>query len=103
MGQFVKVGTTAEMAQMQRGKFVEAAGQSIAVFQVGGGYYAIANECTHVGGPLSEGFVEGEQVSCPWHGARFNVKTGEVLCPPASGPVKSYPVRVNGADVEVEV
>ena len=103
MGQFVKAGTTAELASQPAGKVVEAGGQSIAVFQVAGSYYAVGNVCTHRGGPLPQGTLSGSEVICPWHGARFDVRTGAVLGPPAREGVKSYPVRVNGGDVEVEV
>ena len=72
-------------------------------FNVGGSFYAIDNISTHRGGPLSEGEVSGEEVTCPWHGAVYNIKTGAVLGPPAPRGVASYPVRVQGADVEVEV
>ena len=65
-------------------------------------FYALSDTCTHRGGPLSEGTVEGAEVACPWHGARFDVKTGAVLGPPAAREVRSYPVRVTGTDVEIE-
>ncbi len=82
---------------------MEAAGQSIAIFNLGGTYHAIENTCPHRGGPLAEGMLAGEEVICPWHGSRFNVKTGAVLMPPARQGVKSFPVRVTGDDVEVEM
>jgi nitrite reductase/ring-hydroxylating ferredoxin subunit len=103
MAQFVKVGSRAEFEDLEAGKLVEAGGQSIAVFNVGGDYYAIENTCPHRGGPLAEGMMAGEEVICPWHGSRFNVKTGSVLTPPARQGVKSFPVRISGDDVEVEV
>ena len=103
MAQFVKVGSRAEFEDLEAGKRVEAGGQSIAVFNVGGNYYAIENTCPHRGGPLAEGMMAGEEVICPWHGSRFNVKTGSVLTPPAGQGVKSFPVRISGDDVEVEV
>jgi nitrite reductase/ring-hydroxylating ferredoxin subunit len=103
MGQFVKVATTSEMESHRGGKTVEAGGQNLALFSVGGAYYAIEDTCTHRGGSLSQGMLEGFEVSCPWHGARFDIRTGAVLCPPAPHGVKSYPVRVNGEDIEVEV
>ncbi len=103
MAQFVKVGTKAEFTDVNTGKLVEAGGQSIAVFNVGGAYYAIDNTCTHRGGPLSEGILGGEEVTCPWHGARYNVKTGAVLTPPAPRGVKSFPVRITGDNVEVDI
>jgi nitrite reductase/ring-hydroxylating ferredoxin subunit len=57
----------------------------------------------HHGGPLSEGPIEGEEVECPWHGSRFNIKTGEVTVAPAVEGVARYNVRVTGEDIEVEV
>ena len=102
MGNFVKVATTQELPPGQA-KLVEAGGHSIALFNLGGSFYAIDNICTHAGGSLSEGMVEGEQVECPWHGARFDVKTGAALTPPAFENAASYKVRVSGSDIEVEV
>ena len=64
---------------------------------------ALNDTCTHRGGPLSEGEIEGEQVTCPWHGAIYNIKNGEVLSPPAPRGVACYNVRVAGTDIEVEV
>ena len=103
MAQFVKVGTKSDFDNLQGGKLVEADGQSIAIFNVGGSFYAIDNTCTHRGGPLSEGTLTGDTVTCPWHGAKYNVKTGAVLSPPAPRGVKSYPVRVTGNEVEVQI
>ena len=71
--------------------------------KVEGSFYAIDNTCTHRGGPLCEGEVSGEEVTCPWHGAVYNIKTGAVLGPPAPRGVARYPVRVQGSDVAVEV
>ena len=102
MGNFVKVATV-DQIEPDRGLAVEAGGQRIAIFKVGDHYYAIGDTCTHRGGPLSDGFLAGEEVTCPWHAARFDMKTGNVLSPPAPTGVPSYPVRVVGTDVEVEV
>ncbi len=103
MGQFVKVCTTAELEGLPCGKLVEAAGQAIAVFNLSGSYHAIENLCPHRGGPLSQGQVEGGEVVCPFHGSRFDIRTGEVKAPPAGQGVRSFQVRVEGGDVEVEV
>ena len=103
MGQFIKVGTQAEFEDLEGGKLVEVSGQKIAIFILGGKYYAIENTCPHRGGPLAEGMVAGDEVICPWHGSRFNVKTGAVLTSPAQQGVKSFPVRVVGNDVEVDM
>jgi nitrite reductase/ring-hydroxylating ferredoxin subunit len=85
------------------GAVVDAEGTAIAVFNIGGTFYAIANACTHVGGPLGKGQVEGTTVTCPWHGSQFNVTSGQVLRGPARRPVATYPVRVQGDDVVVAV
>jgi nitrite reductase/ring-hydroxylating ferredoxin subunit len=101
MAQFVKVASTNEIAT-GAAKQVEVNGKTIALFNLDGNYYAMDNTCTHRGGPLAEGYVEGEEVTCPWHGAQFNIKTGAVVGPPAAKGVAKYNVRVQGNDVEVE-
>ena len=85
------------------GKQVEVNGAAIAVFNVDGSYHAIRGECTHQGGPLGEGELEGTKVTCPWHGAEFDVTSGKVLGPPASLPEESYTVVVEGDDVKIEL
>jgi nitrite reductase/ring-hydroxylating ferredoxin subunit len=102
MGAFVKVARIEDVAPGQA-KRVDIAGRSLAIFRLDGRYYAIDDACNHRGGPLSEGEVEGDAVVCPWHGAKFRITTGELLGPPGRGPVRSYPTRVNGQDVEVEL
>ena len=102
MAAYIKVATTSELAPGQA-KRVVAQGKRIALFNVGGSYHAVDDTCTHRGGPLSEGQVEGNVVTCPWHGAKFNVTTGEVLGPPARAGVACLRTRVSGSDVEVEL
>ena len=102
MAQFIKVASTADLAPGEA-RYVEVGGKKIALFNLEGSFYAIDDTCTHRGGSLSEGEVSGEEVTCPWHGAVYSIKTGVVLGAPAPRGVASYPVRVQGADVEVEV
>jgi nitrite reductase/ring-hydroxylating ferredoxin subunit len=102
MPEFVKVARTDEVAP-GRAKLVEAGGKEIALFNVAGSFHAIDNNCTHVGGPLCEGELDGTAVTCPWHGAAFDVTSGAVLGPPAGEPVSRYNVRIEGADIEVEI
>ncbi len=102
MPQLVKVAQTSELAPGE-GKTVDVEGQNIALFNVDGTFCAIDNTCTHVGGPLGEGDIDGDIVTCPWHGAGFNVKTGAVTNPPAGRDVRSFPVKVEGGDVLVEL
>lgn len=102
MSKFVEVAKTSEIAD-QSAVCVEVEGRRIALFNLGSQFYAIDDTCTHRGGPLSEGFVEGEEVECPWHGAHFNIKTGDVTTPPAPQGVTRYNVRVTGDAIEIEV
>jgi nitrite reductase/ring-hydroxylating ferredoxin subunit len=102
MPQFVRVASTEEIPNGQA-KLVEVDGNEIAVFNVDGSFHAIDNSCTHVGGPLCEGEISGAEVTCPWHGAVFDVTSGQVLGPPAGSNVNRYNVRVEGSDIEIEV
>ena len=82
-------------------KVVRLDEQDVAVFNLDGAYYAIDDICTHDGGPLAEGFLEGEIIECPRHGAKFNVKTGAVVAMPATAPVPTYAVRIADGHIEV--
>lgn len=73
----------------------------IAVFNLDGQFYAMQDMCTHDGGVLTGGEIVGEEIECPRHGARFNIKTGEVTAPPAYESVCSFPVRVEDNRVQV--
>ncbi len=76
----------------------------IAVFRVGGRFYALEDRCSHEDAPLSEGeIVDGCCVKCPWHGARFDLATGRPLSLPAVLPVQTFPVIVENGQVFVEV
>jgi nitrite reductase/ring-hydroxylating ferredoxin subunit len=81
---------------------VHAGGEAVAVFNVDGSYYATQEECTHAQGPLSEGELDGNIVVCPWHGSCFDVTNGEVMCPPARKPLKTYQVTLEGEIGRVE-
>jgi nitrite reductase/ring-hydroxylating ferredoxin subunit len=102
MANLIEVAKTDEI-KAGEGKLIEVEGHEIALFNCEGSYYAIDNQCTHVGGPLCEGDLEGDTVICPWHGAEFDVKTGNVLGPPAEESVKSYRVQVDGDSIKIEV
>ncbi len=78
-------------------------GAPICLANVDGAFYAIAGECTHVSGPLAEGELEGTTVTCPWHGAMFDVTSGEVQGPPADDSAARYEVRVQGDEVQVSL
>ncbi|MGD2056624.1 MAG: non-heme iron oxygenase ferredoxin subunit [Gammaproteobacteria bacterium] len=73
---------------------VDVGGEEVAVFNIAGNYYALADVCTHDGGTLADGTVEGCEIECPRHGARFDIRTGKVTAPPAYEDVRTFPVRV---------
>ena len=83
-------------------KLIQLDGVDIAVYNVGGTFYATQNGCTHEMGELSDGFLDGEVVTCPFHGAQFNVCTGAVVPPPATTPLKTFRVTVTNGVVRVE-
>ena len=102
MPKTVKVVEVTELGPGE-GKTVEVEGVSLALFNVDGTYFAIANACTHVGGSLGEGALIGKEVTCPLHGAQFDVTSGKVLGGPARSDVRSFSVSLEGDDVMVEV
>ena len=102
MGEFVKAARVSEIA-LGTCRLVVLKGKEIALFNVDGEFFALDNLCTHEEGPLAEGEVEGYEVTCPWHGAKFDIRTGEVLQDPAYDAVARHNVRVTGADIEVEI
>ena len=86
-----------------RGRCFVVNGQKIAVFKHEGEFYALDDLCTHADAPLSDGWLNKGCIACPWHGAEFDLKTGAAMTPPASSPVKSYPVTVDGKDLKIEI
>ena len=102
MADFVKVARTDEIEPGQA-RLIDVKGRQIALFNVNGEFFALDNTCTHDAGSLAEGEIAGHEVICPLHGAKFDIRTGEVLGPPAYDEVARYRVRVTGTDIEVEV
>ena len=98
--EFVKLAETADVAPGQVRVF-DVQGRRIALCNVDGAFYAIDDVCTHDGGPLDQGEIDGHQIECPRHGARFDVRNGRALTLPAVRPVGSYPVRVEDGVVKV--
>jgi len=84
-------------------EILETDDEIIAVFNVEGEFFAIEDVCTHDGEELTGGPVEGDQIICPRHGARFCIRTGRALTPPAYEDVPTFPVRVRAGRVEVEI
>ena len=96
---FIKAAEVGELASGERKLVDIGGGQQVLLFNLGGSYYAVDEECTHAFGRLSMGEVRGEEVGCPVHAAVFSIKTGEVLSQPASEPLTVYSVRVEDGSV----
>ncbi|MEW6470719.1 MAG: bifunctional 3-phenylpropionate/cinnamic acid dioxygenase ferredoxin subunit [Actinomycetota bacterium] len=76
--------------------------EPIAIFNVGGQFRAVADRCSHADASLSKGYVENDTVACPEHGSKFSLLTGEAFSPPATLPVRVYPVKIEDGYVFVE-
>ncbi|MBV8716373.1 MAG: non-heme iron oxygenase ferredoxin subunit [Chloroflexi bacterium] len=96
------VGAASEI-QPERVAVFHVGDHDVAVCNVGGQFYAIDDLCTHDGGSLDQGQLEGEEIECPRHGARFNVTTGDAIQLPAFEPVETHEVRVDGDTLQVGV
>ena len=84
-------------------KPVDAGGKRLLVCHTEQGFYAVDDTCTHDDGPLADGWLDGNAIECPRHGARFDVQTGQVLCLPAAVPIRSYPLSIEGNQISVDV
>ena len=82
-------------------RVADVEGTAIVVFNLEGTLYAIEDVCTHDGGQLTGGHVEGDEIVCPRHGARFSIRTGEALTAPAYEPTATFPVRIANGEVQV--
>lgn len=82
---------------------VIVSGRKIALYNVDGEIYATDDTCSHAEASLSEGCLRGEEIECPRHGARFNVRTGQALSLPAWAPIETFPVKVEGEEIFVQV
>jgi 3-phenylpropionate/trans-cinnamate dioxygenase ferredoxin subunit len=102
MGEFVTVAKSSDVAEGDL-MSVEASDKTIALANVGGTIYAFDDTCTHQQCSLSEGDLSGTTLTCYCHGSQFDITTGAVVGPPATEPVPTYPVRIEGEDVQVEV
>lgn len=102
MAAFVKV---AEVDDFEDGELraIEVDGEPICLAKVDGTVYAFTDNCTHISGPLNEGELDGEVLTCPWHGAQFNVCTGKVLRGPARQDIFTYPVRIDGNSILISL
>lgn len=97
--------TVARVGDVRKGKVktFQVGGHDIALCNVEGTYFATQDLCTHDGGPLGEGELWDYNIECPRHGGRFDVRTGKVTALPPVFPIKTFPVRVEGDDIQVAI
>jgi 3-phenylpropionate/trans-cinnamate dioxygenase ferredoxin component len=102
MADFVKV---ADLDELEEGCLypIEVDGEPICLTMIDRTIYAFTDNCTHISGPLNEGELEGCIITCPWHGARFDVCTGKVVRGPARQDLLTYPVKIEGRSVLISV
>jgi 3-phenylpropionate/trans-cinnamate dioxygenase ferredoxin component len=98
--EWITVATTADLPNGTR-RILEIDGQPVAVFNIAGTYYAIADVCSHDDGPVAEGDLDGYEIECPRHGARFDVRSGKVLTFPAIVDIPAYETRVEAGEVQI--
>ncbi len=97
----IRVGACCDLGDGEK-KALCVRGQPILVCNSGGAYYAVANECSHAFQQLETGRVMAGWIACPAHGARFNLASGVALNPPASAPIQTFPVVVEGGEIFVD-
>ena len=102
MADYFKV---AQADELEEGELmaVEADGEPVCLAKVEGCIYAFTDNCTHISGPLNEGELDGEVLTCPWHGAQYNVRTGKVLRGPARQDIATYAVKIEDNAVFVSL
>jgi 3-phenylpropionate/trans-cinnamate dioxygenase ferredoxin subunit len=98
--EFIEVAAVEDLPPGER-LFLEIDGQPVVIFNIAGGYFAIQDVCSHDDGPVGKGTLYGEEIACPRHGARFDVRTGKALALPAIVDIPSYPVRVQDGKIEI--
>ena len=103
MAEFRTVAKASEVAPGSLKQIELEDGAQVCLANVGGTFYAINGECSHMGGPLGEGELDGTTLTCPWHSAEYDVTTGKMLSPPAESDQAKYEVRLEGEDVQVAV
>ena len=100
MPDFVTVAKVSEINEGE-GKVVNISGKEIALFNVEGNFYAIDNTCRHKGGPLGEGMLEGNVVTCPWHHWKYDIVTGSSVFNPQI-KVDTYEIKVEGNEIKIK-
>ncbi len=99
---FYAVAKLEELPEGER-LFLEINGDSIVLLNLAGKIYAVGDVCTHDGGPVGDGDIDGCEIICPRHGARFDIRSGEATKLPAVVGIPTYPVRITEVDIEIGV
>jgi len=102
MEKWVKVTHQNEIPKGQTRAFT-IENEPIAISHVEDGFFAYENKCSHMDFPLDDGILEGCEIECAHHGAKFDVKTGEALCMPAVSAIRVYPLKIEGDEIYVEI
>jgi 3-phenylpropionate/trans-cinnamate dioxygenase ferredoxin subunit len=100
--EFIPVGPEEQLKEGER-LFIEVDGMPIVIMNIDGQYNAIADVCSHDDGPVGEGNLEGNEIICPRHGARFDIRSGKALSLPAFVDIPAYPVRLMGDQIEIGI
>ena len=100
--EYVEIVPASELPSGER-MFVDIGGKPVVIFNIAGGYFSIADVCSHDDGPVGEGNLEGYTITCPRHGAQFDVRTGRVLQMPAVVDIPAYPVRIVNGMIQLGV
>ena len=97
---FIPIAPAEDLPNGER-MFVDIDEEKIVIFNIAGGYYAIADVCSHDDGPVGDGELSGYEITCPRHGASFDVRTGQVLSLPAIVDIPAYPVRLVDGQIQI--
>ncbi len=100
--EFLEIAPASELPAGQR-LFVEIEGKPIVIFNIAGQYFSIADVCSHDDGPVGEGQIDGYNITCPRHGAQFDIRTGKVMQMPAVVDIPAYPVKVVDGMIQLGV
>jgi 3-phenylpropionate/trans-cinnamate dioxygenase ferredoxin component len=100
--EYVEVIPATELINGER-LFIDVGENSLVIFNIAGQFYAIGDVCSHDGGPVGEGDLEGCNIVCPRHGAEFDIRTGKAMQMPAVVDIPAYPVRVVGGQIQVGI
>jgi 3-phenylpropionate/trans-cinnamate dioxygenase ferredoxin subunit len=96
--EYLEIAPAGELSSGER-LFVEIGGKPVVIFNIAGQYFSIADVCSHDEGPVGEGDLEGYNITCPRHGAQFDIRTGKVVQMPAVVDIPAYPVQVRDGKI----